>query len=617
MKAVTMKVKIMKSIGKPMKIIAFLFAAIPVFLAPPAFAETGDGDVIIEAMSDEMNRAMKSLRVEKMEKPYYLEYTILDQRQLKIEGSFGALEKSGESHQRLLKVGVRIGNYQLDNTEFIGKSNMFAAIMGHSARTVIDDDYDALRRDIWLTTDRAYKQALENLAEKQAYIKNQVQKEQVPDFSREEPVRLIAPRKQLKTDRGKWEKTVKDLSAIFRDYPSLYESYVEMKVSLVHKYYVNSEGTVYRQPETLASLVAIAITQARDGMKLKHYVPFYASTADEIPPKKELAAGIRKMAGELSALVSAPVLESYIGPVLFTRQASAELFAQVMLPHLSGQHPPLSSVPQISQMTSASRLVRRLNRKVLPRNITVIDDPTRSHFDKTSLIGSYAIDDQGVVSRPLNLVEKGVLKNLLMSRRPGKVIVKSNGHGRAGLMGSSGVQIGNLIITTENGKNRKQLKKKLREMCKEQQVPYGLLVKTFDNPAITGLDESTSARLMQNPQNPSMTAPVLIYRVYAKDGREELVRGITIAELTVNDLKYISAVGNDAYVHHREVAPAGGIMGSVFSLFSSGSGSGMRIPVSIVAPSLLFEEVEFESISGKRNKPPLMPHPFFSQKNNK
>ena len=581
--------------------------------APAVEDKAAVKDTILEAMTDEMKRSMKSLQVDKMQKPYYIEYTILDQTRFVIEGSFGSLDRSGPGRQRLLKVGVRIGDYQLDNTEFIGRNNMYSAIMGNSSRTVLDDDYDALRHDIWLSTDRAYKQALEILAEKQAYIKNQVQAEQVPDFSKEKPVQRIGPVKKLEIDRKKWERIVKNLSAVFKSYPALLESYVDMKVTVVNKYYVNSEGTVFRQAETLASLVALALTQAPDGMTLKHYIPFYASTVDGIPSEKELTAGVHRMAKELNALISAPVLESFIGPVLFTGQASAEMITQVFLPHLSGQHPPMSNMPQITQMASASKLVRRLNRKVLPRSLTVIDDPGRSDFGKNSLIGSYDIDDQGVPVGPLKLVEKGVLKNLLMSRRPGKQVTRSNGHGRAPLMGSPGVQIGNLLITAEKGKTQKELKAELIRMCKEQQVPFGLLVKTFDNPAITGLDPSTSARLMQNTQNPSMTSPILIYRVFAEDGKEELVRGITITELTVNDLKYISAVGNDAYVHHREVAPAGGIMGSVFSLFSSGSGDGMRIPVSIVAPSLLFEEVEFERISGERHKPPIIPHPFFSK----
>jgi predicted Zn-dependent protease len=575
--------------------------------------KTGD-DVIIKAMTDELQRSMKNLRIEKMEKPYFTEYTVNDYEQLTIEAGFGGLVKSGKDHQRLLRVGLRVGGYQMDNTEFIGGRGMYAAIMGNTGRLVLDDDYNGLRRGIWLSTDRAYKQALEQLADKQAYIKNQVQTNKVPDFTPAKPVRHIEPLQPLKVDKKKWQGIVKRVSAIFKEYPAIHESYVQMQASVVHKYYVNSEGTVSRQPEPLVSFVALAITQAQDGMKLKHHVPFYGLTTADLPSEKEITAKVREMAGQVTALTKAPVLESFIGPVVFRGQASAELFTQVMLPHVSGQQPPLSGMPQITQMVSASKWVRRLNRKVLPRTLTIIDDPKRTKIGQSTLIGSYDIDDQGIPAQTVKLVEKGVLKSLLLARRPGKQMTKSNGHGRAALMSNPGVQVSNLLITSEKGKTYKELKKKMLEMCKEQQVEYGLIVKAFDNPAVTGLEPSLSARLMQNPQSPPLTAPVLVYRVNLKDGREELVRGLSITEMPLNDLKYISDVGSDSYLHHRLVAPAGGVMGSVFSIFSAGSGSGVRLPVSILAPSLLFEEVEFEKIEEQQDKPPIMPHPYFSRK---
>jgi hypothetical protein len=427
------------------KTILFTFCFL--LLLPFSFkAETGtaETDIVIKAMQDEMKRSMKSLKIEKMEKPYYLEYTIVDLRQISIEAGFGALLKSGESHQRILKVGVRVGDYRMDNTGFIGRSNIQSAVMspisGNTEYIVLEDDYNVLRHDIWIATDRVYKQAVEQLAAKRAFIRNQVQTDKVPDFSKEEPLRTVSPDRTIKIDKKKWQKIIKNLSTIFRRYPAIYESYVELQVYQVHKYYVNSEGTVFRQPQTLTSLLGLAVTQSADGMKLKHYVPYYAASVDQLPVEKELSAGIRQMAEELTRLTTAPVLDGYIGPVLFMPHASAELFSQVFLPHLSGQHPPLSSMPHITQIAPSSRLLRRINRKVLPRSITIIDDPTLTHFGKVPLIGSYVVDDEGVKARPIKLVENGILKTLLMSRRPGKLLSQSNGHGRAALMGIPGAQ---------------------------------------------------------------------------------------------------------------------------------------------------------------------------------
>jgi predicted Zn-dependent protease len=320
------------------------------------------------------------------------------------------------------------------------------------------------------------------------------------------------------------------------------------------------------------------------------------------------------MAEELTALASAPVLDEYIGPVLFTGQAAAELFTQVLAPHLAGGRPPLSNMPQMSQMTSSGKLAQRINRRVLPRKITIVDDPTRTEYNGSPLIGSYTIDDQGVISRPVKLVEKGILKSLLMSRRPSKKILQSNGHGRGSLMATPGTQIGNLLISTENGKTYRKLKKELIKMCKEQSIDFGLIVKTVDDPSLTGADEEELARYMsQGTQSESpLPPPLILYRVNVKDGKEELVRGITISELTVRDMKYIAAVGNDSYILHRFVSPGGHLMGGVFMYYASKGQSSMGVPVSVAAPSVLFEELEFNKGAVKRKKPPIMtrPHEF-------
>jgi len=583
------------------------------FICAPLMLMSGENkDVIIDAMTDELTRSMKSLQIEKMEKPYFLEYTILDNWQLGIEADFGSLTKSGKQQSRRLKVGLRVGSYQLDNTGFFDRRTLFSSIRGRSRNIVVENDYNAIRHDIWLETDTVYKEALEQLASKNAFIKNQAQTEEIPDFSKEKSVQLIAPRKTLKVDREKWEKIVKDLSSIFRKFPAIHESGVEFQVKVNHKYYVNSEGTVFRQPETLVSLVAHAATQAEDGMKLKHYIPFYAPTIDAFPKENQLAAGVQEMAEELTALASAPVIEKYIGPVLFTRQASAELFTQILAPHLSGQRPPLSEEPRMAQMIPSSKLVQRLNRKVLPREISITDDPTRTVFEKESLIGSYQIDDQGITARPVKLVEAGVLQTLLMSRRPRKEIANSNGHARASSRGNPDVQIGNLFITADEGKTYEQLKKELMDLCEDQQLPFGLIIKTVDNPMITGVDFSITSLMMRSSQTtPQMTSPVIMYRVYVKDGREELVRGISVSELTVRNMKDIAAVGNDYYVHHYLLTDGGG-MSSYYSYMAAMRGEGsMGIPASIIAPSVLFEELEFKKSAETRKNPPLLSHPFF------
>jgi TldD protein len=569
-------------------------------------------DVLLKALKDEMNRSMDKLQLKDMEKPYYIEYAVEDAETFAVKAAFGAIVELDNDRGRLLRVGLRVGSYDLDNSGFAGGPFPYSMIGGRPTQLVLEDDYAALRHDIWLTTDRAYKQALEQLAAKRSFIKTKIQAEEIPDFSNEKVTQAIAPKNVLTFELKKWKETLRRLSAIFREFPVIYDSNISLNVRFSHKYFINSEGTVSHQPANLVSLYVRAATQSSDGMGLKHFVPYYGISLEQLPPEKEIAASIRKMAEELTALTSAPVLEKYLGPVLVTGQAAGELFAQVLAPQLSGQRPPLMEQQQMAAMMTESKLAARLNRRVLPSFFTVVDDPTQKTFEKHQLIGSYLVDDQGVPAQPVTLIEGGVLKTLLMSRRPRKEISRSNGHGRAMQIGSPNVQIGNLFVQATEGKSFAELKQELIDLCQDQGLSYGLLIKKFDNPSITGGGFSLSSFSMgRRPQQEIVTPPILAYKVFVEDGREELVRGLIVAEMTVRMLRDIVAAGKDYHVNNK-LTVGGGIMGLFFSYaFRFGEAGAFGIPTTVIAPSVLFEEIELKKTGGVQQKPAFLKHPFF------
>ena len=166
----------------------------------------------------------------------------------------------------------------------------------------------------------------------------------------------------------------------------------------------------------------------------------------------------------------------------------------------------------------------------------MVDDPTQASFAGETLIGSYAADDQGVRSQPVTLIERGILRTLLMSRRPRREIPQSNGHGRAGTFGSATAQPGNLLVRAEGGLSAEALKAELINMARDAGLDYGLLVSVLDDPGITGSDLSSPASifvLMQGGMSQSqLTSPVIAYKVYVEDGREELVRGLGFRDVS-------------------------------------------------------------------------------------
>ncbi len=526
----------------------------------PLLTLAQDTDPMLKAMQDELARSIDKLVIPGQEKPYFIEYELFDSQSFNVTAAFGGILYSQRNHGRAITVDVRVGSYEFDNEP-----------NAYPISVPIEDDYNALRHELWLATDSAYRGAVEQIARKRAFLKNRIDEEKIPDFSKEDPKVLIAPSKTLNFDQKQWETTVRELSALFRQFPNIKQSNVSFQVQLVHRYLVNSEGTKFRRPSLLISLEASASTQTTDGMWVSLGAPFYATDFAQLPSTADATKAIQQMAEQLSKLQSAPVLnENYLGPVLFTGSASADMFSQLVAPELCSYRPPVGMSGE-----DRSELANRLNRRVLPFHLSIYDDPTQERVGEKLLLGSYQIDDQGVAARKISLVEQGVLKNLLVSRRPRKNMLRSNGHGRSGLNGGVSTEISNLFIQSSDGKSPEQLKQELIKMCKSLDMPYGIIVK-----------------------GGSLGDPTLTYKVYVDDGREELVRGANVGELTVKQLKaQIIAVGNDSYVLNR----VGG-----------GYGGG-GVSTSVVAPSVLLEELELKKPTGAQQKPMLLTHPYFNQ----
>src|SRR5690348_17362922 len=93
-----------------------LFAA-PVAMffisARPAAAQS-QNDYTLNAMQDEMNRSVSRLQVPGQDKPFYIEYRILDLDIRSVTASFGTLLTSSHTRVRQMDVNVRVGDYQLE-----------------------------------------------------------------------------------------------------------------------------------------------------------------------------------------------------------------------------------------------------------------------------------------------------------------------------------------------------------------------------------------------------------------------------------------------------------------------------------------------------------------------
>jgi predicted Zn-dependent protease len=532
-------------------------------------------DPVLKAMSDELDRSMTQLKLNDLDKPYFIQYVVYDDEDFTAAATFGALSRSSQTHQRLVHSQVRVGNYDFDNTGFSGARGAGAST-GVLAQAPLDDNYDALRHSLWLATDSAYKSAVETIAQKRAYTQNRTtQEDPVPDFSKEQATVTTAGKMKMQFDRAKVENQLREWSKLFRDFPAVQTSSISYHARLNHRYIVNSEGSRTLEPQLLIALQANASTQAADGMTINIALPFSARSFDDMPSTQEVSTAIRQMAKEVTTLRTAPSLDAnYSGPALLVGQAATEMFARVLAPNLTEERGPIGGR---GAQSTGSALLDRMKRPVLPANISVYDDPTQMKAGDKPLVGFYKIDDQGIPAQRISLVEDGLLTNLLTSRRPSKDRLQSNGHGR-GIPGRETAQITNFVVKADkDAKSYEELKQELIKLAKDERLDYGIMIKQLSG------------------NQGSIGTPVLTYKVYVADGREELVRGATAGTLTVQSLRHIQAVGSDSFIANRLVGT-----------------QGAETATTVIAPSVILEELGLDRPSGTQQKPATLTNPYFS-----
>jgi predicted Zn-dependent protease len=512
------------------------------------------GDALLEALLTELDRSKAQLKIDQVQAPYYIEYRVNDVDDYDAEAAFGALRESQRVRLRILRVVVRVGDYKQDS--------YFGQGMGETNILPLDNDPIALRHQIWLTTDEAYKAAGQALAEKQAEMKRfSADPNPVDDFSKETVVTALDPIVSLKIDQSAWNKTLEDMTNLYRQYPEIQSVSASARFSAVNEYFVDSEGTVTRNGKTTYNLQLNSSAQAEDGMRLSRNPYWMVGRPDELPSRDKLLGDVKQALETVAALRKAPIVEEeYRGPVLFAPDAADDVIASLVGSNVVGRKPQPGKPNRTIGAFATSYKTR-----VLPGFLTIVDDPTLKDFQGHSLVGSYDVDNEGVKAKTVNVIENGMLNNYLLGRQPVRDFPASNGHGRAAPGSFPSPSLGVLLLKSAEAQSPDELKKKILQMVSEQGKPYAYRVDTL------------------GPGN----SPRLLYRVYA-DGHEELVRGAVFNELDVRALRSnLIAVGNDPLVSNR----SGGV------------------PTTIICPSLLFDELEVKRADTSKDKLPEYPAP--------
>ena len=579
-----------------------------------------DNDHTLQAMRDEMARAktrleLKIPNVDQPVRPYYVEYRLLDLEVREVVAEFGTLFSSTHTRNRFMDVEARVGSYKLDSSNFVSDDG-FRGFIGPTGSVGIDRDYDSLRQDLWIATDQAFKEAVETYSRKQAYLSSLARQSDIDDFAKAEPVQLIEPLETPEWTSRSWDQEARETSAALRAFSEIHESRVTYYLVYATEYLLTSEGTEIRQNRHFAAIEGGMSAPADDGVPLNHFYAAYMARPADLPSVETVRKGLNVAGTELMALRAAPPAQDYTGPVLFEARAAAPMVAQVLGPALNGARPPISFSPVMEQMLSGlggkSDWVSRLGSRVLPSGVSVVDDPGAKDFNGTPLIGGYTVDNEGVRHQKVTLVENGNLKSELMSRRPGPDSNESNGHGRAAFLNDAKPTMSNLFFSSAETLSAEEMKKKFLDTCRAEKLAYCLVVREMDNPALSLLHQEDFSELLASYGGGAGTGdrlPLVVYRIYPETGREEMIRGSRVIGLNSRALRNLAGIGSDSFVYNYMQSQMSGFAGTALGAFGSAQ---LGLPASVVAPSLLFEELEVRGARGEAKRLPLLPPPPMS-----
>jgi hypothetical protein len=564
--------------------------------APPAQAAN---DPILTAMGIELDRARRSSFLGYL--PYHFEFSVDDAQAFGVSATLGALFPSRSARLRPLRAHARVGSAQTDSANSIF-SDLFSGTRYDSLSLPVDNSVPALRHSLWLTADRTFKTAVDAFGRKQAALRGVNVSQPLPDFWPAQPLNLVAPQVKVQVDEALWTARVRDLSAIFLAHPNITASGVEFDTTFGDYYYMNTAGSVVRVPDGIITLRARASRLASDGSVVYDGVSLQAASPSAMPDEGAQRAAVQTLARNLDAVAAAPLGEVYSGPVLFEAQAAGQIVAELLGSQAGPTRRPVSE-PGRAIPFQASEFEGRMGARVLPEWMDLTDDATRKEYNGRPLIGYYQADLEGVAPSAVKIVEKGMLADFLTTRTPVTGGKGTNGHAR--LPGAFGMKVakpGNLFLTVSQNTPDSGMKAKLIELVKSRGKPYGMLVRKMDFPSMGGLADlrRLGRSIAQSGGNRLVSAPVLIYKVFP-DGREELVRGVRFRAFSSRSFRDILAAGDRPAVFEyiENGAP----------LALTGAGN-FIVGVSVVAPSLLFEELELDAAQEDRPVPPIVPPPL-------
>ncbi len=527
---------------------------------------------LVEVLEGELNRNFAALS-KADPAAYFMSYQVVEQEGVSVSAALGALQGSNANRSRNLDVSIRIGDPKLDNYRQIrGDRPQFSGAIAMP----LEDEPNALRRRLWLETDRVYRTGAQRLINIRTNQQVKLESDDKSgDFSPVTPVVKIDAVPALKFDKALWQERARKWSQYFANKPEVLASSVVVVGQREVKTLVTTEGTRLHHGRQFARILISARGKAADGMNLAASETFEAEDLSRLPDEKTVQKAVEKVHQKLAALLKAPLAEPYNGPAILSGKSAGVFFHEIFGHRIEGHRQKDESEGQT--------FTKMVGQKILPDFLSIKMDPTLHQLAGIDLFGWYNYDDEGVQARPVSVVKAGVLENFLMSRSPIDGFPASNGHGRKQPGAEVVARQSNLVVESSKAVTSAELRKQLIEEIKRQNKPYGLYFEEVSSGFTI-----TSRRGLQA----FSVFPVMVYKVFPDGKPDQLIRGADIVGTPLTSFSKIVQTSNET---------------TVFNGYC-GAESG-QVPVSASSPALMVSEIEVSLRERSQERPPYLDRP--------
>jgi predicted Zn-dependent protease len=452
---------------------------------PPSAAE--GSDVLMDALVAGLARATEQLTLQDAPTPSWAVAAVFDGELLTVSADLGTLRRVSGSPGRPGRVEIVVGDQELNSSRIDGGSVVLPEAVA-TPRFVLGDSPTAIARDLWLSTDDSYKNAVARLAFKAAARRSQAGDPPPPDWTDADTIVFFDDTPVPPVNEELLTRIALEASARLRDLGgALRSGQVFAAERQGRTYLADTVGTRIVEAEGHAAVYAYADIVLDDGIRLFDRRTWVARTSADLPSVNEIADGVEAMGRTLLARAEASAVGYYEGPVVFEGEAAADLFRYLLPPEVRGTPP----VPEAGSSYQAQiRGGPRLGRRVLPKGWSMVDDPTSV---PDGLAGGYRYDREGVAAQAVELVADGYVKDFLMTRVPRRDLVGSNGHARGVVQGEWGSRLSSWTVRPKKLVGPRAFDREVQSLRRAAGQPAVLVVRRMEQGWEGGLPSPTDA----------------------------------------------------------------------------------------------------------------------------